>query len=303
MGKAVIVLISATAILACCVHGAFAGPLPTDPVAMPAWRGTENFNNFIVIPDISDIILDANVDYAVYAPGTFSTSAALGNPTDPSDGTQFVYAYQVFANPNGNRPVEFFSVGFLDAVDGVDELEQPQNIGFLSGLADPPSAPVSGFSPDNAPETVKLSALWEFPINGGLDPAIPANSDVLFYTSPFGPEWDVASVQGGGLSASESLPSPIGIIPEPATLALALLAAAAPRLPPPHASVREAPRSRGGAAPQGRAVYGGRLALRACGGVCAKAPGRHEDHPGVGVGPDAHHHPGWHGRPAAGDRR
>jgi hypothetical protein len=226
MGKAVIVLISATAILACCVHGAVAGPLPTDPVAMSAWQGTENFNNFVVLPDISDIILDANVDYAVYAPGTFSTSAALGNPTDPSGGTQYVYAYQAFANPNGNRPVATLTVGFTDAVDGNDEAEQPQNIGFLPGLADPPSAPVPAFSPDNNPETVKLSALWEFPINGGLDPALPANSDVLIYTSPFGPEWDVASVQGGGLSSSESLPSPIGI-PEPAALVLALLAAAA----------------------------------------------------------------------------
>jgi hypothetical protein len=226
MGKAVIVLISVTAILACCVHGVVAGPLPADPVAMPAWQGTENFNNFVVIPDFSDIILDANVDYAVYAPGTFSTSAALGNPTDPSDGTQFVYAYQVFANPNGNRPVEFFSVGFLDAVDGVDELEQPQNIGFLTGFAVPDVAAQAEFNPDSDPETVKRAANWEFPTNGGLAPEIPANSDVLIYTSPFGPEWDVASVQGGGLSASESLPSPIGI-PEPATLALALLGAAA----------------------------------------------------------------------------
>ena len=65
MGKVVIVLISATAILACCIHGAVAGPLPTDPVAMSAWQGTENFNNFVVIPDVPDIILDANVDYAV----------------------------------------------------------------------------------------------------------------------------------------------------------------------------------------------------------------------------------------------
>lgn len=226
MGKAVIVLISATAILACCVHGAVAGPLPTDPAALPAWQGTENFNNFVVIPDVPDIILDANVDYAVYAPGTFSTSAALGNPTDPSDGAQFVYAYQVFANPNGNRPVEFFSVGFSDAVDGVDELEQPQNIGFLTGFAVPPFMAQAEFNPDSDPETVKSAANWEFPTNGGLDPAISANSDVLIYTSPFGPEWDSASVQGGGLSASEPLPSPIGI-PEPATLVLALLAAAA----------------------------------------------------------------------------
>lgn len=221
MGKAVIVLISAIAILACCVEGATAGPLPADPAALPDWQGTVNFSNSVAIPNLPDIVLDGNVEYAVYAPGTFSSSDALGNPTDPSDGAQYVYAYQVFANPNGNRPVEFFSVGFSDAEDGVNELEQPQNIGFLTGFAAPPFVPQFSFNPDEL-AVVKLAANWEFPTN--LDPAISASSDVLIFTSPTGPEWDKASVQGGGLSSRKLLPSPIGI-PEPATLVLALLGA------------------------------------------------------------------------------
>jgi hypothetical protein len=146
----------------------------------------------------------------------------LNNPVDPSGGTQYVYAYQVLALQEGNIPIDQLSVGFLDLPpegDGIDDLEDPQNIGFLDGFASAGVPdPVAAF---NQPNAVIEAATWAFP--GGLDPAQPEQGDILLYTSPYGPEWDAGSLLAGALSDTHRLPSPT---PEPATLGLALVAAA-----------------------------------------------------------------------------
>jgi len=43
----------------------------------------------------------ATVDYAVFAPGMFNNSVLLGLPNDPSNDTQFVYAYQIILADKG----------------------------------------------------------------------------------------------------------------------------------------------------------------------------------------------------------
>ena len=196
-----------------CMGTASAGTvLPSDPAAMAGWMGTQTFSETMVT-----FTLDAEVDFAVYAPGAFSTSSALGFPTDPSGGAHFVYSYQV-ANTGGNVALSALSVGFLDFApegDGVDDLELPTNIGFVDGFASPDVDPVLNFSPDNNPLTIKESAVYQFSL-ASLDDT----TDILIYTSPFGPEWDRGSITGGPLFNFQQLPSPV---PEPGTFVLGVL--------------------------------------------------------------------------------
>jgi hypothetical protein len=219
MHKAALNVIVAIVALTFCAHAAVAGPLPGDDAAMAGWQGSQLFEQIVAVPGAPR--LTANVEYAVYAPGAFAGSTDLGNPADPSDGTQYVFAYQVFSEQVGNRPVEQLSVGFLDLPpegDGIDDDEQPQNIGFVDGFASPDADPVAAF---NQPGLVIEAANWQFP--SGLQPGTVDRSDILIYTSPFGPEWDRGSVVGGGLGNSQRLPSPV---PEPTVIGLALLAGA-----------------------------------------------------------------------------
>ncbi|OHB79535.1 MAG: hypothetical protein A2W31_07210 [Planctomycetes bacterium RBG_16_64_10] len=234
MRKVILVVIVALMAVAYCSQEILAGPLPSDPAALAPWQGTQSFLATLVIPDIPvppivipDPTLRADVEFAVYAPGSFSTSAALGNPADPSGGEQYVYAYQVFNLPTTNPaqrgvPISELSVGFLDLPpqgDGVNDDEQPQNIGFLPGFGLPDAAPTAAF---NQTGSDIEAANWRFEVE--LPPANTSSwSTVLIYTSPFGPEWDRGSLLGGGMSDKQRLPSPT---PEPATLALALLAGA-----------------------------------------------------------------------------
>src|SRR5262245_48184350 len=85
----------AVAVVVLTATTALAGPLFADPAALPGWTGSSGF-----VGANGGFKLNANVEFAVYAPGAFGTSAALGFPggADPSGGTQFVYAYEIFNN-------------------------------------------------------------------------------------------------------------------------------------------------------------------------------------------------------------
>ncbi len=213
MGSVFKIMTCWAVIVSFCFGTASAGTvLPGDPAAMAGWTGTQTFG-----VTMFTFVLDAEVDYAVYAPGAFSTSAALGFPADPSGGEHFVYAYQV-ANTGGNVALSALSVGFLDLApegDGIDDLELPTNIGFVNGFASPDVDPVLNFSPDNNPLTIKESAFYQFSLASLND-----TTDILIYTSPFGPEWDRGSMTGGPLVNFQQLPSPV---PEPGTFVLGVL--------------------------------------------------------------------------------
>src|SRR5262245_8466311 len=102
-------LFRAGVVLASLASTAVAGALTSDPNAIPGWQGS-----IVMTGTNGSALLKTNVDYAVYAPGQFGTSVAMGynahTPLDPSSGTQYVYAYEIFNNAGGNVAVTTLSV-------------------------------------------------------------------------------------------------------------------------------------------------------------------------------------------------
>jgi hypothetical protein len=189
-----------------------AGPLPTDPDAMPLWQGSASF---IGANAGATKTLHAKVEYAVYAPGTFAGSAALDTPTDPSGGTHYVYAYEVFHLVTGDSTVSNLSV---DLVTGAI----PNS---WNGIGHDPALPEGGATPVssnliNGIDGWKDNAKWNFV--PGLGTGL--HSRILLFTSQYEPHMRISSMQGSNTTlASQLLPSPI---PEPATYALAIIGAA-----------------------------------------------------------------------------
>ncbi len=167
--------------------------------AMPGYTGSIVFSG----DSLTDIgfagyTVSANVDYAVFAPGTFD-AAFPGQ--DPSGGTEYVYAYQI---DNLDTDISKFTVG----LDGDEPLG---TIGFVSaiGLVDPTASSFIGAGP--------TSAAWDYTAPGALTNG--NSSAVLIFTSAAAPERDTATV-AADWSNTQYLPSPA---PEPASLALLAL--------------------------------------------------------------------------------
>jgi hypothetical protein len=186
---------------------AVAGPLPLDPAGISWAQGSKV---------ISSAKITATVEYSVYAPGQFSSSLALGNPADPSFGADYVYAYEVFSS----------SVPFKDLTIATVSGSVPLSYAGTNHV-DNVFAPNGGTAPDAEIFNVAISpsriinAKWTF--SAGL-PSGTGFSNILYFTSPFAPRFNTASISGGGTNlASSTLPSPI---PEPATVMLAAVAAA-----------------------------------------------------------------------------
>jgi hypothetical protein len=151
----------------------------------------------------------------------FSNSSVLGFPSDPSGGSQYVYAYQLWNDTGGSLSISAFTIGFADAADSDQGTEsadkRPDNISYLSGFpsGDPPTSAAFTYPGGGGPAQ---SGVWNF--SGGLP--IGDHSNVLIYTSPYPPELDVGTVQGLRTN-TQMLPSPV---PEPATVLLLFFAAA-----------------------------------------------------------------------------
>jgi hypothetical protein len=180
--------------------------LATDPNALPNWQGTLNLNG--TSPDGTKNI-HVNIDYAVYTPTTDPVGGNFNSTfpgQDPSNGSKYVYAYQLFnIGTTGDAKIMSFTVG----LDG-DIYESPANINSFNN----PNLPL-GVTPLNmqlsgSPPT---SAIWNYTMsNIGLG----GRSKILMFTSPRGPEWDFSSIIGtSATGATGYLPSPV---PEPATL-------------------------------------------------------------------------------------
>ena len=160
--------------------------------AMPGFTGSTNFSG-----GMSTFTVNADVDYAVFAPGDFG---AAFPGLDPSGGTEYVYAYQIH---NLDTNVLRLTVG----LDGDEPLGTISSIPDV-GLVDPSDALFVGLP---APAT---SAAWDFSAPNSIP--IGTSSAVLFFTSAAGPEYDSATVEAA-FPASQPLPSPL---PEPASLGL-----------------------------------------------------------------------------------
>ena len=177
-----------------------AGLIADDLHGLLGWHGTQHFQ---ATPS-----LYLNVDYCVYAPGAFDLT--FGSGADPSHGTQYVYAYQILNDIPGHPApdplkdyVTSFSVGLSD------RNEQPANVAVVTVTGGKTPA-LKYFSP--APPQVPSTVTWKFTtsVKSG------SFSNILLYTSPFGPELDNATILGYSAD-THLLPSPL---PEPATLML-----------------------------------------------------------------------------------
>ncbi len=158
--------------------------------AMPGFTGTQLFDD-----NFFGFTVSANVDFAVFAPGTFGVAFP---GLDPSAGAHYVYAYQI---QNLDTDISKMTVG----VDGDETLG---TVGFISslGLTDPTTSSYVGSGP--------TSAAWDFTVPNPL--TIGNSSAVLFFTSAEAPELDLSTV-AAAWSNTHDLPSPV---PEPASLAL-----------------------------------------------------------------------------------
>ncbi len=184
-----------------------AGPLPTDPAGMAAWQGSKV---------ISSAKITATVEYSVYAPGQFDMSTALGFPTDPSLDSDYVYAYEVFSSsvPFKDLTIATISGSVPLAYAGTNHVD---NV-FAPNGGTAPNSEI--FNVATLPDRI-INAKWTF--STALD-ASTGFSNILYFTSPYGPTFNTASISGGGTNlASSTLPSPV---PEPATVTLAAIAAA-----------------------------------------------------------------------------
>lgn len=181
--------------------GVAAAGLAIDANGISDWQGVETFDT---VSSMGVTYYKADIEYCVYEPGMFAESYS-GVVVDE---TYYVYAYQIVAVMDGSYGsgyISHFSLGIGD-----DTSKDAGVITYVSGTGD--IAPnVSAFAPLDRPYN---TARWEY------DPAVysGAMGEVMYFSSPHGPQWDDASTIGSyGFAASSMMPSPI---PEPVTLVL-----------------------------------------------------------------------------------
>ncbi len=173
---------------------ALAGLLADDANGMGGvWQDTVNYDGLSV---------DANVDFCVFEPGQFTQEFADPNPAvDPN---HYVYAYQILdltegSMGAGNSYILQFSVG----------LHGNEDVGAVGAYVD-----------GNAvlPKTSELAS-DELTVKWLFDPQIQLgqHSAILYFASPFDPNWDTGTLTGWFPVATHSVPSPV---PEPTMIAL-----------------------------------------------------------------------------------
>jgi hypothetical protein len=189
----------------------FGGILATDSNGIPGWQGTKTFNAIFM----GYSMWSADVEYCVYAPGQFDETFGV----EPNAG-HYVYAYQITDVQDIMYPssyVNLFTLGFSDKGQ-YDDIEQVANIGWLTYTTGEVAPTASEFNPP-LPD-VPGSAVWTFGQSGSDPVRIGDQSTILYYSSPFEPEWDSSTVAGaGGYYSTLDMPSPQGT-PEPTMLVL-----------------------------------------------------------------------------------
>jgi hypothetical protein len=189
-------ILAGLAMIAAVGSAARASFLDGDPNAIPGFTGTQAFT------DSGDgETFTANVDFAVFAPGTFPGSGPITGSYTLS-GSDYVYAYLVTVD-SSSSPNEYISSLTVGVESGSGAIEPGTN-NSLGGT--PPLFQQIGSSFLN---------YWT---------GIPTNSssDIVLFVSPNAPIYVPASVTDGfGLSDQQSLPSPA--VPEPASFGLIVL--------------------------------------------------------------------------------
>lgn len=211
-----IFIVSIAVVFATGPYPAQASSLLTTGQAFGGWQGTQHYTGAL----LSDT-LDADVEYAVFAPGKFQNfldeNSIVYN--DPTAGGEYIYAYQIVNIDPNTTPVTTFTVG-------MNGNESPGNTGvtYVPAATDYGTYP---YQPTQDPGAtgggpgVSTSAVW--PTATG-SPYTPGEvSAILFYSSPQVPELGLSTVLAGfaGEFPLNSMPNPV---PEPATLFLGLAA-------------------------------------------------------------------------------
>jgi hypothetical protein len=193
--------------------------------AMPGWYGTLPVQ-FTEELKSGNVVVDASIDYAVYAPGKFDLSFP---GKDPSNGLQYVYRYQLHDAADSGDYLKKLSVGLVDISSAA---------GWFCTSVDPgPIYPAGGLAPPTigivgAPPT---SVNWAYKASTGLLTA-GGDSTMLVFTSPFAPTLQSATITSSSTVGwwiddkgnqynwwQGRLPSSV---PEPASLFLLLAAGA-----------------------------------------------------------------------------
>jgi len=182
---------------------ALAGQLNLNANAIPGFTGTTPFAN----ASPPDFLL-GTVDYAVFAPGDFTTAFPASGYT-PTAG-QLVYAYQIIPTDGLNTEfISFMSVNLNGDANNISAFElEPGNT--------PPDASTFTFGPTGM---AGENAEWYF-FGGGIP--ISGRSYGLVYSSPNVPQMLDGNVVDGGLTANViplPVPSPVAI-PEPGTITM-----------------------------------------------------------------------------------
>ena len=138
---------------------------------------------------------DADVDYAVYAPGQYP-----GSHIDKD--INYIYAYQIFNDSASTATLSHLSVG-LGEDAGAANPRFDDGYGVSGGIF-----PALSWLVGTPPGSVQWTgAQW----------APSTHSTVLLFSSPNSYTFDSATLVNHGTSDTQSLPSPV---PEPATLLL-----------------------------------------------------------------------------------
>ncbi|MGB8226429.1 MAG: hypothetical protein WCE45_06145 [Sedimentisphaerales bacterium] len=180
-----ILLFVCVSIFAVCAEAS----LYNDPNAMADFKNKTSFSI-----TMSGKTLKADVEYAVYAPGDYQGD-------DQTDGSEYIYAYQISNSTQSNVAIDFFSVGLIDS-SYADYIYTDTTYGTPGGK-------------DPFAFSFPQSAGYMF-IGDALNPG--QWSDVLIFSSTYSPTIGFGTVSGGGLCGMGSLPTPSMLLPEPATI-------------------------------------------------------------------------------------
>jgi hypothetical protein len=220
-----LILLCVLGVFSCVVPAAVAG-LAGTPFALfdgfgpdaGRWRGSASIDVDPVSPPIFLDEMEAEVEWAAFAPGKFALYLAAEHPgaVDPSGLGEVTYAYQVVSVGKAVPGIDSLTVG-VDAADGRGSVG-PTFVALTGGSQDPSS------SSDQI-----TSMLWQF-APGAAMLGVGESSPILVFTSPFAPELDTMNV-GSGLATTIPSPRVASIsdrlfefeIPEPASLALFVL--------------------------------------------------------------------------------
>jgi len=175
--------------------------LTTTGDSIPAFTGIAPFSG-----SGTTGILDANVEYAVFAPGQapaslFGSSSNLSSPAF----SDYVYAYvvdNVGTSGAGDLSVNLLNVGYANGAI-------LENIGHSEALGG--NQPIVG---QGAASNSYYNLFYADPITPGT------SSDILYFTSPQPPDFASSTTGNGGLNDPYLLPSPAVSVPEPSSLGL-----------------------------------------------------------------------------------